>query len=52
MYSAATCLVHVVVVHDGTVGQVGVLLPVHGQGAMAVLPLLPGVPLVVGPGVL
>ena len=43
-------LVHVVVVHDGTVGQVGVLLPVHGQRAVPVLPLLPRVPLVVHPG--
>ena len=44
-------LVHVVVVHDGAVGQVGVLLPVNGQGAVAVLPLLPRVALVVHPGV-
>ena len=43
-------LVHVVVVHDGAVGKVGVLLPVHGQAAVAVLPLLPGVPLVIHPG--
>ena len=43
-------LVHVVVVHDGAVGQVGALLPVHGQGAVSVLPLLPRVPLVVDPG--
>ena len=43
-------LVHVVVVHDGTVGQVGVLLTVHGQRAVPVLPLLPRVPLVIHPG--
>ena len=43
-------LVHIVVVHDGTVGQVAVLLTVHCQGAVAVLPLLPGVSLVVHPG--
>ena len=43
-------LVHVVVVHDGAVGQVGALLPVHGQGAVSVLPLLPRVTLVVDPG--
>ena len=43
-------LVHVVVVHDGAVGQVGVLLAVHGEGGVAVLPLLPGVPLVIDPG--
>ena len=42
-------LVHIVVVHDGTVGQVAVLLTVHCQGAVAVLPLLPGVTLVVHP---
>ena len=43
-------LVHIVVVHDGAVGQVGVLLPVHGQRAVPVLPLLPCVALVVHPG--
>ena len=43
-------LVHVVVVHDGAVGQVGALLAVHGQAAVPVLPLLPRVPLVVHPG--
>ena len=43
-------LVHIVVVHDGTVGQVAVLLTVHCQGAVPVLPLLPGVSLVVHPG--
>ena len=43
-------LVRVIVVHDGTVGQVGVLLTVHSQGAVSVLPLLPGVSLVVDPG--
>ena len=43
-------LVHIVVVHDGAVGQVGVLLPVHGQRAVPVLPLLPRVALVVHPG--
>ena len=43
-------LVHVVVVHDGAVGQVGALLTVHRQGAVPVLPLLPRVPLVVDPG--
>ena len=43
-------LVHIVIVHDGTVGQVGALLTVHRQGAVPVLPLLPGVPLVVHPG--
>ena len=42
-------LVHIVVVHDGAVGQVGVLLPVHGQRAVPVLPLLPCVPLVIHP---
>ena len=42
-------LVNVVVVHDGAVGQVGVLLPVHGQRAVPVLPLLPGVTLIVHP---
>ena len=44
-------LIGVVVVEDGAVGEIGVLLPVHGQGAVAVLPLLPAVALVVGPGV-
>lgn len=44
-------LLGVVVVKDGAVGQVGVLLAVDGQRAVAVLPLLPGVPLVVGPRV-
>ena len=43
-------LVHVVVVHDGAVGQVGALLAVHRQAAVPVLPLLPRVPLVVHPG--
>ena len=43
-------LVHVVVVHDGAVGQVGALLAVHRQAAVPVLPLLPRVPLVVNPG--
>ena len=43
-------LVHVVVVHDGAVGQVGALLAVHGQAAVSVLPLLPGVTLVIHPG--
>ena len=43
-------LVHVVVVHDGAVGKVGVLLPVHSQAAVPVLPLLPGVALVIHPG--
>ena len=43
-------LVHVVVVHDGAVGQIGVLLPIHGEAAVSVLPLLPGVPLVIHPG--
>ena len=43
-------LVHVVVVHDGTVWQVGAFLSVHGQAAVPVLPLLPRVPLVVHPG--
>ena len=42
-------LVHVVVVHDGAVGQVRVLLPVHGQRAVPVLPLLPRVTLVIHP---
>ena len=43
-------LVNIVIVHDGTVGQVAVLLTVHCQGAVAVLPLLPGVSLVIHPG--
>ena len=43
-------LVHVVVVHDGAVGQVGALLAVHGQAAVPVLPLLPGVTLIIHPG--
>ena len=44
-------IVHIVVVHDGAVGQVGVLFAVHGQGTVAILPLLPGVALGVHPGV-
>ena len=44
-------LVHIVIVHDGAVGQVGILLAVHGQGTVAVFPLLPGVALVVHPSV-
>ena len=43
-------LVHVVVVHDGTVGQVSILLSIHSQAAVSILPLLPGVALVVHPG--
>ena len=43
-------VVDVVVVHDGAVWQVGAFLPVHGQAAVPVLPLLPRVPLVVHPG--
>ena len=43
-------LVHVVVVHDRTVGKVRVLLTVHCQRAVSILPLLPRVPLVVHPG--
>ena len=43
-------LVHVVVVHDRTVGEVRVLLTVHCQRAVSILPLLPRVPLVVHPG--
>ena len=42
-------MVHVVVVHDGTVGQVRVHLPVHGQAGVAVAPLLPRVTFVVHP---
>ena len=45
-------LVHVVVVHDRTVGKVRVLLPVHCQRAVSILPLLPRVPLVVHPRLL
>ena len=43
-------LVHVVIVHDGTVGEVTVLLTVDCQGAVSVLPLFPSVSLVVHPG--
>ena len=43
-------LVHVVVVHDGTVGQVSILLSIHSQAAVSILPLLPGVALVIHPG--
>ena len=45
-------VVHVVVVHDGAVGKVGVGVAVDGEGGMAVPPLLPRVLLVVRPGVL
>ena len=44
-------LVHIVVIHDGTVWQVGVFLAIHSKGAMAVLPLFPGVALIIHPGV-
>ena len=42
-------LVHVVIVHDGTVGQVSALPAVHRQTAVPVLPLLPRVSLVIHP---
>lgn len=42
-------LVHVVVVHDGAVGKVGILFSINSQGAVTVLPLLPSVSLVIDP---
>ena len=42
-------LVRIVVIHDGTVGQVGVLLAIHCKGAVAILPLFPCVSLVIDP---
>ena len=45
-------LVHVVVVHDGAVGQVGVGVAVDGERGVTVAPLLPRVLLVVRPRVL
>lgn len=45
-------LVHVVVIENGTIRQVGVQLAVDGQGRVAVPPLGPCVPLVVHPRLL
>ena len=42
-------LVHVVVVHDGAVGKVGILFSINSQGAVTIFPLFPSVSFVIDP---